>query len=239
MHIHFIIHESYEGPAAFEEWVVNRGFQYTSTHLYKGDKLPLSLHFDILIILGGPENPKTTIAECHYFNAEAEIDLIKQAIKENKAVVGVCLGAQLIGESFGANVEKSPEPEIGFFPINMTQKGLEAPLFNHFQPTEMVGHWHNDMPGIMPTSKILAYSEACPRQIIEYSSLVFGFQCHLELTKSSIEELIKYDYKAEQVSSLPWVQSIAELLSINTKHMNALLFNFLDRLVLKLKQQKK
>ena len=46
MHIHFIIHESYEGPAAFEEWVVRKGFKQSSTHLYKGDKLPSVLNFD-------------------------------------------------------------------------------------------------------------------------------------------------------------------------------------------------
>ena len=235
MHIHFIIHESYEGPAAFEEWVVKKGFKQSSTHLYKGDKLPSVLNFDLLVVLGGPQNPNTTLAECPHFNAEQEISFIKQAIATNKAVVGVCLGAQLIGESFGASVENSPQQEIGFFPINMTQQGQKADIFNHFQSTEIVGHWHNDMPGVLPTSKILAYSDVCPRQIIEYSNLVYGFQCHLEFTKESIAELIKHAYEPDQAKTQPWVQTSAELLTMNTGHMNVLLFQFLDGLILKLR----
>ena len=103
--------------------------------------------------------------------------LLNESLATNKAVVGVCLGAQLIGESFGASVEKSPQPEIGFFPISMTQQGQKADIFNHFQSTEIVGHWHNDMPGILPTSKILAYSQACPRQI----SRVFKFSLRVSV----------------------------------------------------------
>lgn len=140
MHIHFIIHESYEGPAAFKKWVINKGFKHTSIHLYKGDKLPSLLNFDLLVVLGGPQNPKTTLAECNYFNAKEEIDFIKRVITANKAVIGVCLGAQLIGESFGASFKKSPQPEVSSFPINMTQQGQVVDLFNHFQSTEIVGH---------------------------------------------------------------------------------------------------
>lgn len=235
MHIHFIIHESYEGPGAFEEWVIRRGFKQSSTSLYKGDKLPSLINFDLLVVLGGPQDPNTTVDECDYFNAEEEINFIRRVIDTNKAVVGVCLGAQLVGESLRASFEKSPQPEVGYFPITMTQEGRAVDIFNHFQPSEVVGHWHNDMPGVLPTSKVLAYNGACPRQIVEYSDLVYGFQCHLEFTKESIIELIKHAYEPEQAHTQPWVQTKTELLMMNTTHMNALLFQFLDRLILRLK----
>lgn len=53
-----------------------------------------------------------------------------------------------------------------------------------------VGHWHNDMPGLVHDANIIAYSEGCPRQIIAYSNLVYGFQCHMEFTPEVIELLI-------------------------------------------------
>lgn len=46
------------------------------------------------------------------------------------------------------------------------------------------------MPGLTPEAKIIAYSEGCPRQIIEYSKLVYGFQCHMEFNREVIELLI-------------------------------------------------
>ena len=169
MHIHFIIHEAYEGPAALNDWVLDNDYTQSSTCLYQGEQLPLKLNFDLLIILGGPQSPLTTLADCRYFNVEKEVNFIKRSIEANKMILGVCLGAQLIGEALGAPFEKSPSTEIGYFPIKMDLASQHNTLFNHFKSMEMVGHWHNDMPGILPSSKILAYSEACPRQIIEYS----------------------------------------------------------------------
>ncbi|WP_218919621.1 hypothetical protein [Shewanella psychrophila] len=45
-------------------------------------------------------------------------------------------------------------------------------MLSHFKHQEVVGHWHNDMPGVLPSTKILASSAACPRQIFEYSELM-------------------------------------------------------------------
>ncbi len=47
----------------------------------------------------------------------------KKCIEANKAIIGVCLGAQLIGEALGAPYEHSPEKEIGSFPITLTEEG--------------------------------------------------------------------------------------------------------------------
>lgn len=51
MHVHFIIHESYEGPGALTRWISGRGFKQTCTRLYLGDALPSQLDFDLLIIV--------------------------------------------------------------------------------------------------------------------------------------------------------------------------------------------
>ncbi|WP_226000073.1 glutamine amidotransferase-related protein [Paenibacillus sp. BJ-4] len=158
-----------------------RGYTAGYSRVYAGEKLPKSAdEIDLLIVLGCPQDPSTTMEECSHFNAAAEIALINKCIKAGKAVLGVCLGAQLIGEALGAKHEHSPEKEIGCFPITFTDEGKRNDKFSHFGDTSIVGHWHNDMPGLTENCKIIAYSEACPRQIIEYGKLVYGFQCHLE-----------------------------------------------------------
>ncbi|WP_110456686.1 glutamine amidotransferase-related protein [Shewanella algidipiscicola] len=235
MHIHFIIHESYEGPAAFSQWVTDNGFKQTSTHLYLGESLPAVIDFDLLVILGGPQSPLTRRDECAYFDVEQEISLINRCIAKGKALVGVCLGAQLIGEALGAKFEHSPQREIGYFPITMTDAALASPLFEYFQLTEVVGHWHNDMPGLLPTSKVLAYSQACPRQIVEYGDLIYGFQCHLEFTQTSISALIASAFEQGAMFGEQWVQHPADMAATDTRAMNRLLFQFLDKLVLKYK----
>ncbi|TJY37779.1 glutamine amidotransferase-related protein [Pontimicrobium aquaticum] len=148
-----------------------------------------------------------------------------------KAVLGVCLGAQLIGEALGAPFEKSPNPEIGVFPIIKTEEGKQNEKFSHFPEKVLVGHWHNDMPGLTNNSKIIAFSDGCPRQIVEYSELVYGFQCHLEFNNESIEPLISHSTEAlKLLEGKKYVQSSKQLLENDYKEMNNVLFIFLDKL---------
>jgi GMP synthase (glutamine-hydrolysing) len=233
MKVHFIIHESYEGAGAFMTWAQNKGYAISSTKIYLGETLPVDDQFiDLLIVLGGPQCPETTEQECHYFKVDEEVTFIRDCIENSKAVVGVCLGAQLIGEALGAKFERSPNKEIGYLPIELINNTSKHPKFNHYDCSEIVGHWHNDMPGLTSTSKVLAKSAGCPRQIVEYSNLVYGFQCHLEFTTETINELIESSIdELNTFSSHNFVQSPEYIANYSSKHMNALLIDFLDKLV--------
>lgn len=188
MQVHFIVHEDFEAPGAFETWAMARGHKVTFSRVYAGQKLPGDLRdIDLLVVMGGSQDPSVTPDECPHFDSRAEQALIASAVRMDKAVIGVCLGAQLIGEALGARFAHSPEKEIGKFPIFMSAGSEQHPMFSHFGNKLDVGHWHNDMPGLTPEAEIIAYSEGCPRQIVAYSELVYGFQCHMELTRSVVE----------------------------------------------------
>lgn len=232
MHIHFIIHEIYEAPGAYERWAINQGHTITYSRVYLGDQLPNSLdNIDLLIIMGGPQSPSTTQKECVYFDSKAEQAVILSAIGADKMVIGVCLGAQLIGEALGQSHTQSPEKEIGKFPITLTQNGRENPLFNEFGNTLEVGHWHNDMPGLTKDAQIIAYSEGCPRQIIKYGKFVYGFQCHLELTPELVDLLITHSKEEfTHARNYRFVDTPDEIRSHDYNEMNQKLYTFLDQL---------
>ncbi|ANC08729.1 MULTISPECIES: type 1 glutamine amidotransferase [Bacillus] len=232
MHLHFIIHEIFEGPGAFLAWAEMNGHVVSYSRVYEQEPLPYNIEdIDLLIVLGGPQSPSTTKEMCPHFDAVAEISVIKKCIEANKAVIGVCLGAQLIGEALGASHEHSPEKEVGAFPITLTEEGKTNELFSHFATTSTVGHWHNDMPGLTKNSKILAFSEGCPQQIVEYSELVYGFQCHMEFTPELIELLIQHsEQELEKYKENRFVQSPEQLKNNNYTPMNNQLYTFLDKL---------
>ena len=232
MHIHFIIHEHFEAPGAYEIWGKSRGCSLSYTRVYQGDSLPEELgHTDLLIIMGGPQSPATTREECPWFDAQAEKALISRAIEAGKTVIGVCLGSQLIGEALGAAFCHSPEKEIGKFPVRLTDAGKANPLFEGFGSVLNVGHWHNDMPGLTPQAKVLAYSEGCPRQIVQYSERVYGFQCHMELTPEVVELLIEHSQNdLRRAGEFRFVETAEKLRSHDYREMNQVLFAFLDKL---------
>lgn len=71
MRVHFIIHDYFEAPGAYEYWARKNNYDVTFTRLYEGDKLPDSISgIDFLIIMGGPQNPETTTAQCSYFDSK-------------------------------------------------------------------------------------------------------------------------------------------------------------------------
>ncbi|MBW1654024.1 type 1 glutamine amidotransferase [Flavobacterium quisquiliarum] len=239
MNIHIIQHETYEAPGAYLNWATERNYNVSFSKVYENDKLPDNIDFiDLLIVMGGPQSPNTTIQECPHFDALSEISLIQKCITAKKAVVGVCLGSQLIGEAFGAKFNHSPEKEIGVFSIILTEDGIKDEKVNHFGSVLNVGHWHNDMPGLTKESKVLAVSEGCPVQIVSYSNLVYGFQCHMELTTEVVALLIESETdllaKSKQYQ---YVQNPETILAYNYDEMNEKLFQFLDKLVLAYKNQ--
>jgi len=226
MNILCITHADFETPGIIEEWAEQRGFYFSICKPYKGEDCLTHDPFDVLIVMGGPQSP-LEIEKDPYL--KDEIKLIAHAIHDNKIVLGFCLGAQLIGEALGGKTERSPEKEVGVYPIFLTELGREDPLFEGLPNPIPVIHWHNDMPGETKNSIVLATSQGCPRQILRYTPHVYGFQCHLEITLEGMRDMIKAcpgDLKPSRFTQTP-----EELLQQDYHEINQTMIKILDRVV--------
>ena len=230
MRIHFIQQEERVEPGEYLAWAVRHGFEVSYTRVWRYESCPTSADADFLVILGGSCNPGTTEEECPFFDADAQEEIIRKYVSAGKPVVGVCLGAQLVGEALGAAYEYSPEVEIGPVQARLTLAGRKDPLFAAFPDTFLAGEWHHDMPGLTKDCVIIAESDGCPRQIVRYGELVYGFQTHMELNHKIIAAGVRAaGGKIEQ--SGRFVQSAEELLAFDYTEMNAMLSTFLDALL--------
>lgn len=234
MKVHFVLHETFEVPGAYLKWAQERGHQVTTTKVYENETLLESVDdIDFLIVMGGPQSPDEDREAFPYYDPQAEIQLIQKAIKSDRYIVGVCLGAQLLSVAYGAEYEHSPEREIGVFPITLTEAGLKDEHVKVLGPTLNTGHWHGDMPGLTEDAVVLATSQGCPRQIIRFSSRHYAFQAHLELDPEAVELLIAADGEdviEEQSSKLTFVQNPQAIRDYDYREMNAKLYAFLDSL---------
>ena len=76
MRIHFVIHESFESAGTYLPWAESRNHEVSWTHVYASEPVPANADsFDMLVVFGGPQSPRTTLAECPYFDSLAEQEL--------------------------------------------------------------------------------------------------------------------------------------------------------------------
>jgi len=224
MKILCIMHADFETPGVIENWANKKGYPFKIVKPYKDENCSAVEDFTWLIVMGGPQTP---LALKKFPYLKDEIDFIGRTVAQKKLVLGFCLGAQLIGEAFGAKTERSPEKEIGVFPIQLTSAAAQDPIMKDLPKSIPVTHWHNDMPGLTQNSVLLGSSQGCPRQIVRYGPLAYGFQCHLEISHDGMKTMIAAC--GDDLKPLRYVQNEAELLKQDYTSINKIMFTILDR----------
>ncbi len=198
MKIHWLQHVPFEGLGCIEPWLSGNSHEVTCTRLWADEKFPNIGNIDGLIVMGGPMGVYDE-AQCPWLAAEKAF--IKEIIAQDKPVLGICLGAQLIAEVLGSKVWKNEHKEIGFFP--MIGKNAILPVqFTAF-------HWHGDTFGIPNGAVHLASSEATENQAFLYKDNVLALQFHLETTEESLMRL--YENARDEITDGPFIQTLEKM----------------------------
>ena len=175
-----------EGPETLGDFLKSQGFFLKIVDLSQKELLPPNLRMlEGVICLGGPMNVDE---EEQYPFLKAEIEFIKQVVKEEVPFLGICLGAQLLSKACGAKVIRSPQQEVGFSKVSLTEDGLKDSLFFGLEKNLRVFQWHSDMFEIPKRAKLLAQSKKCPYQAFRVGSCAYGLQFHVEIKEHNIEQ---------------------------------------------------
>ena len=228
MHITCVRHVPFEGPGTIVEWAAARGHTLAEVAAPSSEYPPPG-SFDMLVLLGGPMGVYDMGA--HPWLGE-ERAFIAGAIDAGALVLGVCLGAQLLADAVGCSVHAGSEPEIGWYPVRLTDAGRSSTLFAGWPTTFIAGHWHNDTFDLTPPLVAAASSEVTANQAFEAcDGRAVGLQFHLEWTPATLGALVD-ECGAELAAGGAWVQSASELLAggAEFEHSRDLLFEMLDRL---------
>lgn len=181
-------HVESEGLGIINKAVKQSGIKTDLIRIFKNDRIPKSLEgYNGLIILGGPMG---VYEEDIYPFIKDEIALIKNVIRDDSPILGICLGAQMLAKAAGADVYKGKKKEIGWYKIKLSDEGKRGSLFIGLPDEFTVFQWHGDTFDIPENSKCLAFSELFPNQIIKVGKNAYGLQFHLEVTEDMIKNWI-------------------------------------------------
>lgn len=178
----FIQNYATDPPHLVGRWLMEIGFKIEIIRAYDGDPIPESLppHVAGVIALGGAMGALDD--HLHGWLAP-ERALLKKIVGEDIPVIGICLGAQLLGAALGGTVGRLEENEIGIYGIEQIAEDPIISLGNSAIATQ----WHEDYVSVLPVgATLLARSEKCPTQIYRVGELTYGLQCHPEADASIV-----------------------------------------------------
>jgi GMP synthase-like glutamine amidotransferase len=139
---------------------------------------------DGVVILGGEQNALAD-AECPWF--PGLLALTRGFAEDDKAVLGICLGAQLVARAFGGENHLARPVEFGWRTVRPTASGRSDAVLAGLGEGSPVFHWHEDTFTLPPGAAHLAESDMTANQAFRLGRAVYGVQFHFEADRPLVE----------------------------------------------------
>jgi GMP synthase-like glutamine amidotransferase len=210
---------------SIETWLQERGAHVEYTRFYESAALPDIAGLDLIIALGGSMSVND---ESQFPWLGPEKHFLYEVIEKRAAVLGICLGAQLIASALGARVYTNPQKEIGWFEIEATV--VECDVFR-VPRSARVFHWHGETFDLPSGAVRLAKSAVCENQAFQWGRRVIGLQLHLEMTPNSLDALVTNC--RHELAKSEWIQAESAIRNVspedfkNTNQLMAEVLNYL------------
>ncbi len=176
-----------------------------------------------IVSFGGPVSANDE----HLDYIRAELDWMPRVMARGTPLLGVCLGAQILARSLGANVAPHAEGlyEFGYYPVTPVGDDgalqMDAPL--------QVCHRHGEAFELPAGARLLAARETFPHQAFRYGAASFGLQFHPEVNDAVQDAWLNRQPPPEDLARRG-AQSVAEQTRHHANHqktMHAWLRKFL------------
>lgn len=216
-----ILHQARSDPGRVGETLRTLGYELDMRIPAIGHSLPEDVNeHHATIVFGGPMSAN----DDHEEFIRDETAHVERVLKAERPYLGICLGAQIMARTFGADVKRHSEGimEIGYHPIKPVPRG--AP---YFDKNLKVYQWHKEGFDLPRDCDLLATGSVFPNQAFRHGSNAFGIQFHPEVTEAMNRKWLN---KASHMLVEPGAQPANEQLADRQRHdadMRHWLENFL------------
>ncbi|WP_064693440.1 type 1 glutamine amidotransferase [Rhizobium aegyptiacum] len=163
---------------------------------------------DALVVLGGEQSALDD--QTHPYLPEL-VQLTRRFGDAGKAVLGICLGCQILARAYGADNLLGAAREFGWHSIGVTGEGRADPLLSDVGGEFTIFQWHADTFSLPAGAVRLATSPVAENQAFRIGRAVYGTQFHFEADRTVVEQ-----WKAEFPDTIEriapgWLENYAEL----------------------------
>ncbi|MCW0182111.1 MAG: glutamine amidotransferase [Zavarzinia sp.] len=176
-------HVAFEDLGLIETVLLEAGFEIRYVEPGIDDLTALDAGADdIVIVLGGPLG----VYEDDLFPyLRDEVAFVRRRLDSGKALLGICLGAQIVAAAAGAAVYPGRDKEIGWAPVTLTTAGHASPLAA-IDGVDVL-HWHGDTFDLPDGAVRLASTGMTLNQAFSIGTTVLALQFHVEVVPALIE----------------------------------------------------
>lgn len=151
---------------------------------YAGDALPSGPDaYDAMVVLGGEQS---ALDDALHPYLPALCDLMRRFTSDGRALLGICLGSQLLARAHGAENRLGTAKEFGWQDIALTAAGRTDPVLSRAGASFPAFEWHSDTFTPPLGAEILAETDAVPLQAFRVGRASYGMQFHFEAGTSVI-----------------------------------------------------
>jgi GMP synthase (glutamine-hydrolysing) len=171
-------HAEHEGAGLVGEALEGGGLRLEIVRTWAGDPLPTGdgAGYELVLVLGGPMSANEAALD-------GEAALLAASTRAGRPTVGICLGAQLLARGLGARVRRGDAPEIGIFPLTLSDAGRGDPLLAGLDGAPMF-QWHSDTFELPAGAALLASSARYAHQAFRVGARTVGVQFHPECSRA-------------------------------------------------------
>jgi GMP synthase-like glutamine amidotransferase len=185
MRILAINHQHDAGPGVFAEAIRARGDVLDEWNLAEDEQAPDDppadpFEYDAVMTFGGAMHADQDDGIPWII---PERKLLSELLAAEVPLLGACLGAQLLCQAAGGSVRRMPEPEIGWYDVEVAAEGSDDPLLGALAPGFTGFNWHSYECLPPDGAAILARSSNCV-QAYRVGDFAWGIQFHAEVSVS-------------------------------------------------------
>jgi GMP synthase (glutamine-hydrolysing) len=184
MEILSVIHGGEVRAGVFADPVRRRGHALTEWAAPSGFPPPRPVEdYDAVFVFGGSMHADQ---EDEHSWLRDEDALIRRLLALETPLFGVCLGAQLLAKAADAWIGPSAQPEIGWFPLELTDEAADDPLFAALPRSFDAFQWHYYAFDVPAGAVELARNDVCS-QAFRLGERAWAVQFHPEVTLAQVE----------------------------------------------------